>query len=415
MSFTVSVAKLKSFAFLFPYFAMIFIGLLMPSDGNHGIMTPKSLSFLGSMAFFFVYVLIKQRITPYQLNVFLLTSSMTVMLLCYLFLGLGGDPQESAASIDQFKLFIITISFVVMTLYAVSESWISAEKLIRTMILANFTYSCLKLSLIVLHVLGVINMFSLMEALDMRFMQMEMVTGVSRFQTSVDIVTPFFLLFVLQSEALNLNFSKKFKVFYCFVSSISIIFSFSRFLMGVAALSGLLYCLTLNKKGLVKALFVLVILLIGFVAVVGLDTVVDLIERRFFSSDNYHSDLTRTNQINALMGEFYKSPYFGIGLGGYVKDFVRDGGIVHSYEVQWVAFLMQFGVFGILFLLFPLWLICWQFIKQSFSRVRLSFLLLFLVWLLSGFTNPFLISLASGIVYSIFLLAALILNQKPAA
>jgi hypothetical protein len=411
----INITRLKAYAFLVPYFAMIIVGLMMPSDGNHGIMTPKSLSFLGSLTFFLLYILTKQHLSLYQLKMLGSATLYLSFLLVWLFFGLTLDVMNQTAPFDQFKIFIITISFVVMTLFAIDEGLVRPETLIKTMILTNFGYSVLKLTLILLHILNFINMFALMESLDMRFMSMEMTTGISRFQTSVDIVTPFFLLFVLQSDKLNLKFKPWFKYTYCLVSLISILFSFSRFLMGVACLSAILYWLTLSRKNVARGLTVCFILGLAFVAFIGVDVFIAIIERRFFSNDNYYSDLTRTQQIEALMGQFFKAPFFGTGLGGFVKDFIRDGGIVYSYEVQWVAFLMQFGLFGIILLLIPVGFICSRFLLNPFSSVNLSFLGLFLVWLLSGFTNPFLISLASGIVYAIFLLAATILNRKPTA
>lgn len=411
MTLTINLTKLKSFFFLIPYFAMIIVGLMSPSDGNHGIMTPKSLSFLGSLLFFLGFIWIKGRATFYQLKMFAFTGAMVTFLMVWLFIGFTNDSLDGGPSLDQFKIFIITIAFVVMTLYAVSESLVLPETIIKVMILSNFTYSLIKLVLILLHFFNIVNMFALMEALDMRFMSMDMTAGLSRFQTSVDIVTPFFILFVLQSERLNLNFSKLFKYIYCIISIFSILFSFSRFLMAVGVCSGFFYCLTLNKKEFLKALTFCSLLIMIFIYSIGIDTFLTIIERRFFSNDSYYSDLTRTQQINALVGQFFEMPYFGMGLGGYVKNFVRDGSIVHSYEVQWVAFLMQFGLIGMGLLLVPIGYIFAQFLKV-FSRVHFSFLALFLIWLLSGFTNPFLISLASGIIYSIFLLAANILNRS---
>lgn len=412
-SFTINLTKLKNLSFLIFYFSMIFVGLMMPSDGNHGIFTPKSLSFLGSIFFFAILVFSSKKMSLYLLKTWIFTSFLMSFLLLWLFIGFAENFSHPTAPFDQFKIFLITISFVIMTLYAYDAGLVKAENLIKTMIFVNFGYSCLKLILIILHVLNFINMFALMETMGMRFMSMEMASGFSRFQTSVDIVTPFFILFVMQSDALNLNFTKRFKYFYCLISSISILFSFSRFLMAVAACSALFYWLTLNKKALLKGIFIFCALFAAFILIIGVDNFITIIERRFFSNDNYYSDLTRTQQIEALMEQFYISPYFGMGLGGYVKDFLRDTSIVYSYEVQWIAFLMQFGLFGMIFLLVPVLFICFQFLKPPITRVNLSFLGLFLVWLMSGFTNPFLISLASGIIYSIFLLAARLLRSPP--
>lgn len=410
MILTINFPKLKTFFFLFPYFAMIVIGLISPSDGNHGIMTPKSLSFIGSVLFFLAFIFTQRSVKIYQFKLFGFAGAMMTFLLIWLFIGFMSDHGDFSSAIDQFKIFCITIAFVMMTLYAVSESLVKRETIIKVMIFSNFAYSLIKLTLILLHFFSIVNLFAFMEVLGLRFMSMDITAGLSRFQTSVDIVTPFFMLFVLQSDQLNLGFSKKFKSIYCFFSIISIFFSFSRFLMAVAACSGLFYCLTLNKKNLFKAVLIALFVILVFIYSIGIEHFTVMIERRFFSNDNYYSDLTRSQQIHALLGQFIEVPYLGMGLGGHVKNFVRDNAILHSYEVQWVAFLMQFGLIGTLLLLIPVGYICFQFFV--FSRVHLSFLSLFLIWLLSGFTNPFLISLASGIIYSIFLLAADLLNKK---
>lgn len=389
---------------------MIFVGLLLPSDGNHSIFAPKSLAFLGSILFFTISIA-TSKMSLSQLKMWVFTSLQISFLTLWLFLGLMENVTYETAPFDQFKIFLITISFVIMTLYAIDASLVKAETLIKTMIFVNLTYSLGKLTLILLHLLDFLDMFDLMEKLGMRFMSMEMTSGFSRFQTSVDIVTPFFILFVLQSDKLNLCFNGKFKCFYCLISIIAIAFSFSRFLMAVAACSFVLYWFTLNKKGFLKGLMLFSALFLAFVYIIGVENFLNIVERRFFSYENFSSDLTRTQQIDALMEQFFKNPYLGMGLGGHVKDFIRDTSIVHSYEVQWIAFLMQFGIFGMIFLLVPIVFICSQFLK-TITRVNLSFLGLFLIWLLSGFTNPFLISLASGIMYAIFLLAAQILAEK---
>lgn len=397
--------------FLLPYFGMLMVGLMMPSDGNHGILSLKSIVFLGSLFSFFSYLAIKQSFSFKQLKLFGFTAAFFLFLFVWLLFGMSLGVDESSSAVDQFKIFMVTLFFTIMTLYIVSESLVKEEELIRFIIFSNFSYSCLKLMIIILHVFGFINMFDLMETIGMRFMSMEMASGISRFQTSVDIVTPFFILFVLQSDALNLKLSKYFKFAYCMISAISIFFSFSRFLIAVGVFSVFLFAFTLTKKGFLKALAIGFFCLTLFIILIGPDTFFSMVERRLFSSDNYHSDLVRKEQIDALVDQFYEAPYFGSGLGSYVKNLVRDTTIRHSYEVQWVAFLMQFGLIGMFFLLIPAALIGYQFFLPSFSRIRFSFFLLFLVWLFSGFTNPFLISLASGIIYSIFLLSAKILKK----
>ncbi len=408
-----SKSAMKTTFFLLPYFLMIISGLMLPSDGNHGLMTPKSLAFLGSTYLALMYFIIRQKASLYQLRTLLSMFIMVSFLLIWLFLGAVTDLENWTGAFDQFKIFVITLSFIIITLYWISEGILTTQKFMRTVILSNFIYSLSKLFLVLLHMLHIVNMWSVTERLGIRFMSMEMAGGLSRFQTSVDIVTPFLIFFVLQSDRLQLGFSKRFRLFYCLISTISILFSFSRFLMGVALMSAILYWITLNHKAIARALALCFITAFCFVIVIGPETVAEIIYKRFFSVDNYLSDLTRVQQIDALMGHYETAPYFGQGLGGYVKNFIRDGGLTYSYEVQWVSFLMQFGLVGLTLLLIPVGFISAPFIlRSSFSRIHWAFFGLFLIWLLSGFTNPFLISLSSGIIYSMFLTAAAALENN---
>lgn len=409
------VINKKSFLkslFLLPYFGMILAGLMLPSDGNHSVFAPKSVTFIGAFTFTWLYFLFKKNHRLSQVKLMGFTFAFASFLLLWLFLGITQDPSSIDGTKDQFKLFVITLSFAIITLYLVSEDFLTPQKVIRVAIFANVAFSSAKLSLVVLHLAKIIDMWKFLEKIGIRFMSMEVAGGFSRFQTSVDIITPFLIFFVLQSKRLELGLSKKFIWYFCTVSIISTVFSFSRFLMGVAFMSFFLYWMTLNLSKLSKALtfFAFVIFITSYF--VGFEVIAKIVERRFFSHDNDYSDLVRVQQIEALLEEFFNTPYIGNGLGGHAKNLIRDGAFVHSYEVQWVAFLMQFGLIGIVILIIPLVIIASKLVVTRFTRLRWGFFGMFLIWLFSGFTNPFMISLQSGIIYTIFLLAAMILNNK---
>lgn len=398
---------------VWPYFAMLIIGLMLPSDGNHGIFTPKSLAFLSCFVVLMFHSVLRYRITKYQLNLICFALTSISFLLIWMFVGHWQKNEWLDSAFDQFKIFAITIATVMMTLNLVHEGLATREKILRIIIYANFSYSLLKVMTVVLHFTGFINMWHWLDFIGIRYMTMAILKGdLSRLQTSVDIITPFLLYFVLQGKRLNLGISQRFIYFYIFISIPAIFLSFSRFLYGVAVVSALLYWFTLSFTGFVRVLLLTTILGIFGLSWVGMGKVRILIHERFFSRDNTMSDQVRVEQIQALMVELEKVPILGRGLGGYVETLVRDGAIQYSYEVQWVAFLMQFGLLGFMILLIPVLLIIYKLFLPPFSKIKLGFLGLFGVWLLSGFTNPFLISLTSGIVYSIFLLVSDLLNER---
>lgn len=397
---------------LFPYYFMLVIGMMLPSDGSHGLLAPKSLAFIGSTFCIGIYFITSQRLNKRQLMLvcFLLCALST--LLVWFSIGIDQSDLGMSSAIDQLKLFILTIATVILTLYIVSEKLATPQKILRILIYSNFAYSLGKVTVVVLHLLGVINIFSLLERMGIRFMTMGIVGSVSRLQTSVDIITPFLLIFVLQSTPLRLNFSKKFRIAFCLISTLAIFLSFSRFLMFVGFIGCVGYWLSLSIPRIIKVVLIGSACVALAVAVIGVGTVFQIVEQRFFSTANYHSDLTREEQIDALMTEYDSYPMLGKGIGGYVPSFIRDGTILHSYEVQWVAFLMQFGALGLILLFVPFGIIAYRLVFPYVSRVRLGFLAVFGLWMFSGLTNPFMISLTSGIVYSMFLLAADILDRN---
>lgn len=306
---------------------------------------------------------------------------------------------------DQFKLLLITLTVPIVTSYFLNEKLITPQQVLKTVLYANFAYCSLKVGLIALHLGGIVNIWKLMEQSGFQIQRMFIFGEVERLQTSVDISTPFLLLFVLLSPRLGLALPRYFIPTYIVISFLSNALAFSRFLLVIYALSLFLYVLTLNLEKIVSN--AIKISLAGILAVLALgpNNVMQAIESRFFSTDTRYSDEVRTEQIAAMMQEHAQHPYFGKGLGGHSPAYIRDQSHYHSYEVQWAAFLMQFGMVGMVGLLLALILVTAPLLRPPLTRVNGALLALYLFWLLSGFTNPFLISLQSGIIYTLFYLA----------
>jgi hypothetical protein len=389
---------------IYSFLSLLVVGMALPSDGNHGMFAPKSLAFLGSAFFFMMYFVLRLQIKTSQVWAALFVWSAILFFGIWYAVGIDQDPQIKSGQFDQFKVFMTTLFTPFAGWYLVKEKLISYEKIMRTIIYTNCIYNIVKTSLMVFHVLGFINVWTVMHKTGLRFMSMHIIGDVGRIQTSVDIVTPFLMYFVLQSDALGIKLSNRFKWIYAISAGTSVFLSFSRFLIFAFFISIFFHICTLRYFKQVKAWIVALLLCCMGIAAIGPAKVAEVIEKRFFSSDNTASDATRTDQIDALMRACDENPIMGKGLGGYTRECIRDNELPHAYEVQWVAFLMQFGMFGILFILFPAGLIAWNFVSFPWTRPKLGYFLLFGLWLFSGFTNPFLISLTSGIIYMIFLL-----------
>ena len=389
---------------IYSFLALLFVGLFLPSDGNHGMFAPKSLAFLFAAFFFLLYLLTRMQLKASQARGALITTVFVLFLSVWYLVGIDQDPLVKSGQLDQFKVFLTTLFPAFAGWYFVSEKLISYSKMLRTIIFTNFAYNILKTALMVMHVAGIINVWTVMNRTGFRFMSMHILGDIGRIQTSVDIVTPFLMYFVLQSDSLGLKLSNRFKWIYGISALASVFLSFSRFLIFAFFLSIVFHICTLPFFKQLKIWILAGLLTIAGIGAIGPDTVIQVVEKRFFSTDNTASDATRKDQISAMMRACDESPILGKGLGGYTTECIRDHELPHAYEVQWVAFLMQFGLIGLPFLLTPLCLIAWNFITIPITRAKIGYLLLFGLWLFSGFTNPFLISLTSGIIYMIFLI-----------
>lgn len=401
-----------SAALIFAYLVMIIIGLILPSDGNHSAFAPKSLAFFMAAFFFIFYLVAHRNYYRDQIKASIFVFFAISFLLIWTILGVDQDPLRPSGQYDQFKVFLITLFVPFVSYYLVKQKIITIEKILKTAIYANLAYCTIKVSLMMLHVAHVINIWKFMNMTGLRYMSMEISGSLGRIQTSVDIVTPYFIFFVLMSDKLGFALSTRFKWFYFVISLISNFLSFSRLLLFVYLLSLFFYWLTLRISSIIKMLCVAGICMVAGIIVATPQKVAEVVERRLFSKDNFYSDLARKEQIEAMMNACETTPFFGKGVGGYTPDCIRDGLLPHAYEVQWVAFLMQFGAVGIILILVPIAIISWKLIEPPITRDKIGFFLLFGLWLSSGFTNPFLISLTSGIMYMIFLLAGEKLNSR---
>lgn len=389
---------------IYSFLFLLILGLLLPSDGNHGIFSPKSVAFL-SASFFFIFFFgtrLSLRASLWK-GALLFLGSLVFFGIWYV-VGIDQNPQIKSGQFDQFKIFMTTLLTPLIGWFLVKDKLISYETVMRTIIYTNCAYNIVKTSLMVLHLLGVIHIWTVMHGTGLRYMSMHILGDIGRIQTSVDIVSPFLIYFVLQSDHLGIRLSKKFKWIFIFSASCSVFLSFSRFLIFTFFLSIVLHICTLGFFRQIKFWILSILFSAAAIGLIGPEQVLGVIEKRFFSSDNSASDATRKEQIDAMMRTCDAHPFLGTGLGGYTTECIRDFELPYAYEVQWVAFLMQFGLLGLFVILVPVSLITWNFLRPPLTRHKLSYLVLFGIWLFSGFTNPFLISLTSGIIYMIFLL-----------
>ena len=124
---------------LFTYYLLILVGITVPSDGSHGLLSPKSLVFLGTLFAFSSYLLFNQRIKEENLSLFIFLGYALPVLGLFLVIGMG----YPASAIDQFKLFIITLFVPLVSLYLITENVLKATSFFKFIIYFSFLFSIL--------------------------------------------------------------------------------------------------------------------------------------------------------------------------------------------------------------------------------------------------------------------------------
>lgn len=381
------------------FLILVAIGTFFPSDGTQGLLNPKSWVFLCTVLAF-IFDFISKRLFS-VVDQLLIVCALLFFGVLFFFSLIG--IENGFDLLGQAKLFIIT-AFVPLSLaYLMDGKKLSFSTFVKTAIYTNFFYSLTKISLVLLHFLKVINLIDLMQKVGLRYMSMGIIGDIGRMQTSVDVLTPFYLYFVLSASLWGVHFSKGFTRLYLIISWLSIGFSFSRVFIFCGLMAHLMVWITKREKpffiSCIQALLISGLLIVS----AGPEKVYKVFERRFLSEDSSRSDSIRERQITALIEDFEEQPFLGKGMGGHSEIMIRDRNIKYSYEVQWVAFLMQFGLVGIFIIGSFLLLFTYIILKPPIDLPHLGLFGMFLLWLGAGFTNPFLISLPSGIIYAFFL------------
>lgn len=396
------------------FFLFLAVGLVLPSTGQHGLLSPKSLLLLLALGSTGLHCLISRRLRPR----FIWLSLIGIVLL----LGLSVEVAQFKVvrpfhtlgpMVDQFKMFIVTFLATCTMVYWGTVLNDGFQKILHTMLWANFVYCFLKTAFVVSVFIQIVNGMQLLKLAQIQVMTTGIIGGLSRFQTSADIPTPYLLFFALNSTAWGVNWTKRARNIYIVLALFTIFISYSRFLWAITAVFLVLHILSsITERAFVRGCVTAVLLVITLAPLGMFSGSQQVIYNRFLSGEVKQSDQVRSDQIEALFCQYEQHPFIGNGLGAYSDRCIRDSNNPHYYEVQWVAFFMQFGFLGSSLLILLLGSVLWPYMQPPLTWLKLTTSIVYIMWLLSGFTNPFLISLNSGFIYGLFLLAGW--HLKPA-
>jgi hypothetical protein len=230
-----------------------------------------------------------------------------------------------------------------------------------------------------------------------KLMSLDFDSALGRIQFGADGLIPI-CIYMLLRYRIKLQVSSLNAVIMFLLLSISLIFTFSRYFWGFAALTfslGMIF----GKKDYFQ---ISIIVLLCVVLLVSLPAIIDLYQIRFSDAVAGGSDSIRTDQIAALKRFFLDAPLLGHGYGSYTPDVVRSVDFQYAYEVQLYALAGQEGIVGLLLMgvlllsyYYPLWSN-----GGVLSGHRLSLIIVLFAWLAAGLFNPMLFNSAAAMSYA---------------
>jgi len=234
--------------------------------------------------------------------------------------------------------------------------------------------------------------------------------GLSRIEFSSDILGSFVLFALLCPSVSGVRF-RRVAIGFCVVIIIaSGLLAFARYLWFLETFAILAATII---EGRIKLLILagLVMICVAYFSYAELQPVV---EARFFSDQVSDSDLIRMEQSKALVSAIEMRPFIGKGLGAHVNAVIRNSEDQYSYELQWLSLPMQFGFLGLVAILLMIAASARD-LLASHQRAKPWLLVLFVLWLLSGWTNPHLTSSFAGATFGMFMALFFKIRYQPAS
>ena len=236
-----------------------------------------------------------------------------------------------------------------------------------------------------------------------------------RFHSPIDYCLPI-ALFYLSQDQHNLYKPRKIISFLLkILFLLSIVLSYSRFLYFYSAI--VVICILISKKYTMfklKSLIFSIILLITFLCLTDFYSYInDFISERYIGDFAVSSNSTRYEMFSAIIETFQYSPIFGRGLGSSTINYTNIQSMPWYFELQWLGFLIQFGIAGLFVIIFFAVLPIKLFLaKTNVSRTySINVVLLYVIWLSVGIFNGFMTTSAGGVIFMFFLCVELAEDQ----
>jgi hypothetical protein len=392
--FALTIRKITWGVFL----VLLFLVVSLPTGSIMGV-NVKFIVFGMFACSFLLYALTSRNIFA-QSDVLLLTAVLTALSFWSL-IGILNGESETKQIFYQLRDLASAILIAWLCIFAVRRRLIRAERLILVIVAGMFAVATLKVALVASSFFLDI---SPVQAIEYVFGEGSTVGGAIEFNLvrlsfSADILGAVAIFAVLAPSVSGVKLGRAAKFAVCLTIVLGCGFlAYSRYLWFFYIASVFLALIVERSWKTMAAILVSAVIL----CIPLYDAVSTIITARFLSEGTEISDSGRVEQANALLDEIEIRPVLGKGVGAHTNAHISNGIYLYGYEMQWLAFLMQFGVLGELGILLLVALSTRDLLKAK-HRAKVWILLLFALWLLASWTNPYLTSSFAGAVFGLFM------------
>jgi hypothetical protein len=381
------------------FLVLMFLVVSLPTGSVFGI-NIKVVAFGVFLPIFLAYLLTSREGLSLGDVVFL--ASVSAFFCLWSLIGILNVETESTQVLYKLRDMVATVLVAWLCIFTIRSGIIQAERLIAVEIYGMFAVSALKLGL-----LAGSFFFSIdpVEATRTVFYEAPIISGpipfgLIRMMLSPELLGAFALFALLAPNASGTRFGRASTMVISTVLLASAFVAFSRYIW-VAYLVAIFAALIVQRNWKALAVMASTAVLAG---AMFYDFVGAIFESRFLSSGTEISDVSRNMQLKVLVGEFKNRPILGKGMGAHATGYLRDtpDERLYVYELEWLAFLMQFGIVGMIGLLLLVGLSARDLVLAKHPAAPWMWIL-FLVWLLAGFTNPYLTSSSAGGTFGLFM------------
>jgi hypothetical protein len=379
------------------FLVQLFLAVCLPGGSVLGL----NLKLISSGLFLVAFVLYVVAGGPFFSHAEIIFMGVVAAFLCFWSLvGVLNGQADTGQILSQLRLIAMAILVAWLSIFAIRRGLVTAERLITVIIYGMFCASAVKVALVAASVFSNIDPIQITRSVfgEESVEAYPILFGLVRLDFAQDILGAFALFALLAPSVSGVRFGRTSKLFICIVVVLgSGLLAYSRANWFIYVVS-IFVAMIVQRSWKTMAVTVLAALLLC----VSFYDVLNAVYEDRFVREAESSDTGRIEQARALMGEIKARPILGKGMGAHVNTYISSGTQKYSYELQWLAFLMQFGIVGELGILL-LVAASTRDLVMAKHPAKPWMLLLFVLWLLDSWTNPHITGSFAGATFGLFM------------